>query len=175
MNKQELRTYIKQQYNSSSSADREQWSVEVCYNILSDERIKKAKTVMAFYPLDDEVNIIPLLEKFNKEGKKVLLPVVVNDKDLVLRIYKGKEKMRAGVLGIYNPSGENYYDYDSIDAVLVPGQAFDKKGHRLGRGKGYYDRFLAKLSNVYTRAVCFPYQIVNEVPVEPYDVIIDYV
>lgn len=175
MNKQELRAYIKQQFHQSTATDRKQWSENICNQILADEKIKNAQNIMAFYPLSDEVNIKPLLDKFHQEGKNVLLPVVISETELCLRRYNDKESMLSGVLGTHFPAGEEYTDYDSIDAVLVPGLAFDKKGHRLGRGKGYYDRFLKKLSKAYTRAVCFPYQIVDDVPIGPHDITIHYV
>ena len=63
----------------------------------------------------------------------------------------------------------------SIELVVVPGMAFDKQGHRLGRGKGYYDRLLPKLTNAYKLGVCFPYQYIEEVPTDEHDIRMDEV
>lgn len=175
MNKQELRSYIKQKFLQTTAEQRSAWSEEIYKTIKADEKIRAAKCIMAFYPLADEVDISPLLDEFCNEGKIVLLPVVVNDTDMTLRCYIGQSHMESGTLKTKHPCGTDFEDYALIDAVLVPGQAFDLAGHRLGRGKGYYDRFLQQLQTVYTRAVCFPYQIVDEVPFEPHDIVIDHV
>ena len=71
--------------------------------------------------------------------------------------------------------GEQFTDYDKIDLALVPGMAFDAAGHRLGRGKGYYDRFLGEHPHIYKIGVCFPFQRVAEVPSEAHDVVMDEV
>ncbi len=175
MNKQELRSYIKQQFLQTTAEKRSAWSEEICMAIMADTKIRDAKCIMAFYPLADEVDITPLLDKFCNEGKTVLLPVVINNTDMTLRIYTGQNNLEEGSLSTKHPCGMDVADYANIDVILVPGQAFDHGGHRLGRGKGYYDRFLQQIKGVYTRAVCFPYQIVDDVPFEPHDVIIDYV
>ncbi len=175
MNKQKLRSYIKQQFLQTTAEERSAWSEEICKAIKADKKIRAAKCIMAFCPLTDEVDISDLLDEFCREGKIVLLPVVVNDTDMTLRRYIGQSNMEAGTLKTKHPCGIDIEDYTHIDAVLVPGQAFDRAGHRLGRGKGYYDRFLQQLQAVYTRAVCFPYQIVDKVPFEPHDIVIDHV
>ena len=70
--------------------------------------------------------------------------------------------------------GELMSDEASVDVVLVPGVAFDAEGHRLGRGRGYYDRFL-RTCKARTIGVCFDFQKVDEVPVDAFDVTIDEV
>ena len=175
MNKKELRSAINGALKNTTPEQRQAWSYDFCNEILSDERISKAKVIMAFYPLDIELDISPLLDKFINDGKLVLLPVVVNATDLQLRKYTNKNSLVEGDFKIQIPKGEEFTSYDIIEAVLVPGVAFDKNGHRLSRGKGYYDRFLKKLNNAYTRAVYFPLQLVDNVPVDQHDVIIDYV
>ena len=68
------------------------------------------------------------------------------------------------------PAGPPFTDYHSISVALVPGMAFDAAGHRLGRGRGYYDRFLSAHPPLYKIGVCFPFQRVAEVPSEEHDV-----
>ncbi len=175
MNKSELRAYMKGQFRLTTDADRQQWSEDICSRIGADRRIKEAKCIMAFYPLCDEVDILPLIDALCEEGKTILLPVADGNCEMTLRIYEGSGNMEHGILGTSHPQGKEFLDYGKIDVVLVPGQAFDKSGHRLGRGKGYYDRFLKKLNRAYTMAVCFPYQIVDSVPFEPHDITVDHV
>ena len=90
----------------------------------------------------------------------------------VLRI-EHETDLAEGAFHIMEPVGEPYTDYDKIDVVLVPGMAFDAAGHRLGRGRGYYDRFLTAHSHLYKIGVCFPFQRVAEVPVEEHDICVD--
>ena len=73
--------------------------------------------------------------------------------------------------------GDSFTDYNQIDVALIPGVAFDAQGHRLGRGKGYYDRFLRALGTVplHTIGVCFEFQNVENVPIERHDVSVDIV
>jgi 5-formyltetrahydrofolate cyclo-ligase len=106
-----------------------------------------------------------------ESGKRVLLPVV-KDEDLELRLYEGEDSLRKGAFGIMEPTGETFAEenYDEIQLALVPGMAFDKAGHRLGRGKGYYDRLLPKLKKAKLTGVCFHFQLVDEVPAEPHDI-----
>ena len=101
-----------------------------------------------------------------------MLPVVVGD-DLELRLYTGPEDMATGTYGIEEPVGETFTDYASINFIAVPGVAFDRKGNRLGRGKGYYDRLLPRIPAAYKAGICFPFQVVEEVPAEPFDIRMD--
>jgi 5,10-methenyltetrahydrofolate synthetase len=99
-----------------------------------------------------------------------VLPKVTGDETMELRRYSSQEDLAEGAFHIMEPVGDAFTDYDDIDVVLVPGMAFDAAGHRLGRGKGYYDRFLAAHPHLYKIGICFPFQRVAEVPTEDYDV-----
>ena len=73
------------------------------------------------------------------------------------------------------PDGPLFSDYDAIDVAIIPGMSFDAEGNRLGRGKGYYDRFLAQASSVYKLGICFDFQKVEHVPHTPTDIVMDEV
>ena len=62
---------------------------------------------------------------------------------------------------------------DAIDLIIVPGVGFDRQGNRLGRGKGYYDRLLPRIPSAYKIGICFPFQLVEEIPAEPFDIRMD--
>ena len=74
------------------------------------------------------------------------------------------------LLLIEEPTGEVFTDYAAIDFIAVPGVAFDRKGNRLGRGKGYYDRLLPRIPSACKAGICFPFQLVEEVPAESFDI-----
>jgi len=137
------------------------------------QRTTDYQTIMAYWPLPDEVDIRPLLAHLVAEGRTVLLPKVLDDERMELRCYSSEADLAEGAFHIMEPVGEPYTDYDKIDVVLVPGMAFDAAGHRLGRGRGYYDRFLSAHSHLYKIGVCFPFQRVAEVPTEEHDICVD--
>jgi len=60
--------------------------------------------------------------------------------------------------------------YGEIELAIIPGMAFDSAGHRLGRGKGYYDRLLPNLKTAKLTGICFPFQLLEEVPAEAHDI-----
>lgn len=132
-------------------------------------------TFLTYWPLSDEVDIRPLIDQLVAEGKTVVLPKVTGDETMELRRYTSRDDLQEGAFHILEPVGEPFTDYDQIDVALVPGMAFDAAGHRLGRGKGYYDRFLAAHPHLYKIGVCFPFQRVAEVPSEAHDIIMDEV
>lgn len=134
---------------------------------------RAATTVLLYYSLADEVDTHEFIRKWSGE-KRILLPVVVGD-ELELRVYTGTDAMTTGAYGIEEPTGEPFTDYASIDFIVVPAVAFDRKGNRLGRGKGYYDRLLPRIPSAYKAGICFPFQLVEEVPVEPFDICMDTV
>lgn len=132
-----------------------------------------ASTVLLYYSLPDEVNTHAFVRKWSK-SKKVVLPVVVGD-ELELRLFTGEQDLVKGSYGILEPAGCLFSDYEAIACIVVPGVAFDRRGHRLGRGKGYYDRLLPQLSHAYKIGVCFPFQLVPAVPTEESDIRMDAV
>ena len=134
-----------------------------------------AQTIMLFNALPDEPATLPLLDALCAEGRTILLPRVTSDTDMELRRYTGTKDLKRGAFGIMEPTGALFTDYEKIEVVIVPGMAFDAAGRRLGRGRGYYDRFLSTIPQVHKIGVCFPFQRVAEVPTEDHDERVDEV
>lgn len=138
------------------------------------EYLKGWQTVLLYWSLDDEVCTHALVERLYKEGHRVLLPHVVSDTEMTLHPYGGLEQMRQGAWGILEPVTQSV-DLATLDegrnaVAVVPGMAFDANGGRLGRGKGYYDRQLKLLPYIYKVGLCYDWQVVDEVPMNEYDV-----
>ena len=133
---------------------------------------EEASVLLLYYSLSDEVNTHAFIEKW-KEKKTILLPVVVGD-ELELRRYTGTHDLQIGAYGINEPTGRLFKDYNSIDLSIIPGVAFDNEGHRLGRGKGYYDRLLPQIHATKV-GICFPFQLLPIIPSEPFDIKMDMI
>ncbi len=125
-----------------------------------------ARTILLYHSLSDEVQTHDFIEKWYTQ-KKILLPVVQGD-ELELRHYTGKECLSSGSFQIEEPQGEPYTDFQEIELSIIPGMSFDKQGNRLGRGKGYYDKLLPKLTS-YNIGICFDFQARENIPTEPFD------
>lgn len=171
--KTDIRKFVKQKVKQLSPEERRIQSDEILKRLAVHPQFVASKVVMLYYSLPDEVNTHQFVKKWATE-KVVLLPVVQGE-DLELRQYKSDSEICVTDFHIEAPVAEAYTFWDRIDLIVVPGVAFDKKGHRMGRGRGFYDRFLAKseLCNAYKLGVCFPSQIVDSVPMDPHDVSMD--
>jgi 5-formyltetrahydrofolate cyclo-ligase len=126
-----------------------------------------------------------LLERAFHDGKNVFVPKIINDKLQFFQIFEHElnGQWEAGAFGIREPR-----DPDSRRAlspshfpclIITPGLAFDRNGNRLGRGKGYYDRFFTELDaqnlRYFSAGLCMPSQIVERVPAKPWDKKMDIV
>lgn len=131
----------------------------------------RAQRVMLYASLPDEVQTLAFLDKW-KSLKKIILPTVVGD-DIIPVELTADSQMVEGDFHILEP--ENHPYAGSLDLIVVPGMAFDKAGHRLGRGRGYYDRFLIKYPDVKTIGICFDFQFLESIPTEPHDRVVDEV
>jgi 5-formyltetrahydrofolate cyclo-ligase len=174
MDKKELRKYIRGLKREHEASELDALSTEICRKLMVHPKVQDAHVVMAYCSLPDEVNTHELLDRLLAEGKQVLLPRVIGDGLMELRIYTGPKDLAEGAFHIMEPTGEPFTDIDSIDVALVPGMSFDKSGNRLGRGKGFYDRFL-RHAHLYKIGVCFGFQMVDRVPTGPFDVPVDEV
>lgn len=128
-----------------------------------------ARTVFGFVPLRDEPDWIGL--EF-PEGRIFACPRVGGD-HLTFHRVNALAELVAGVLGTRHPADDAEVLSEG-DLILVPGLAFDRSGRRLGRGRGFYDRFLAGQS-AFKLGVCFSGQVVEEVPREDHDAVVDAV
>jgi 5-formyltetrahydrofolate cyclo-ligase len=131
---------------------------------------RRAHTVAAYWSLPDEVYSHAFVEKWAAE-KRILLPVMCGANELELRQYRPGCTMNEARFCIREPEGGAVAPRQ-VDLIVVPGVAFDRHNHRLGRGKGYYDRLLARMT-AFRVGVCFDFQRVEEIPAEEHDAKMD--
>ncbi len=172
MNKSELRKEIKSRKRQYSSSQLEELSLSVLSRLSQNERLQEAHTVLMYYSLPDEVNTHAYIDSLVEQGKRVLLPVVIDVENMIIREYTGKQDLREGAYHIQEPIGKIFpkEKYQEIEVGIIPGMGFDNMGNRLGRGKGYYDRFLKEVPDMYKIGICFEFQKVEAVPTEQTDV-----
>ena len=172
--KKELRKRIKELKKAVSAGELKRQSQAIQEKVISSEQFKKAKHILLYWALPDEVDTKKILNEWHKK-KQLFLPVIKgNDLDIVL--FEGEDKMVPDAkYGIPEPVGEKVEDEGIIDLVVVPGMAFDKQNNRLGRGAGYYDRILKRLINATKAGLAFDFQYIETIPVEPHDIKMDMV
>ena len=173
--KRALRKRIKEMKQQLSDKELESMSLHAVSRLLAHPAVVKAETILMYYSLADEVNTHEAVDALVRSGKTVLLPRVIDGENMEIRIYESRDDLAPGHYGIMEPTGKLYTCYENIDVAVVPGMAFDAAGHRLGRGKGYYDRFLPKATHAYKIGVCFDFQKRAAIPADDFDVTMDCV
>lgn len=141
---------------------------------------QKAKRIMCYLSIGNEIQTVPLIEKAWEAKKEVIIPVCQKEtlkiKPSLLNSFADLEPKTMGIL---EPKEGKMFEVDpsSIDLCLIPGLAFDLQGHRIGFGAGYYDRFLPLLNPTTPKmALAHEIQISSEtLPVDPHDVLMDYI
>ena len=116
---------------------------------------RDAKVVMLYYPVHNEVDLRPLLTKY--AGQKTFVLPVTHRHSMEVRPYDGEDMMKKGRLGVPEPQTPTYNG--PIDLMLIPGVVFDMHCHRIGRGGGYYDKFLSKHPYAKKWGVCYTFQV----------------
>jgi len=133
---------------------------------------KEAKTVMVYYPIHNEVDLRHLVHLYQDE-KTFLLPATISSKKMEIRVWHKDTPLLKGRFGIPEPNTPAWTG--PVDLILVPGVAFDKECHRLGRGGGYYDRFLKHYRHATKVGVCYEFQLHHHVPCGYFDMPVDRV
>lgn len=154
-----------------SPADRARWAAGA-EALRATREWKRARVVLGFVPDGSEPPMRPLLQAALDEGKRLALPRMEWDEQRVRPLLvTDLEELEARRHGIGEPpSWCPAVDPSEIDLVLVPGVAFDRTGRRVGRGGGFYDRFLASLGGRASRVgVCFACQVVEAAPAGAHD------
>ncbi len=174
MDKKELRKQIRAAKKAVPFCDKCTYSVPIMQQVEALPQFQQASIVLLYWSMEDEVQTHDFVNRWYQQ-KKLLLPCVDGD-DLRLRQYTGAECMTEGEqFGIGEPTGEEFTDLERVDLIIVPGVAFDRQRNRMGRGRGFYDRLLKSTPNAYKVGVGFDFQLVESVPVEPFDVPMDKV
>lgn len=169
--KNELRYKMKQLRVILPEKERKTAAEEVFERLEKTAAFLIADRILMYHSLPDELYTHGFLRKW--AGRKKFYLPRVNGVDLEVLPYE-ESRLELGSFHIEEPTGKDITDPSEIELVVVPGVAYDRKGRRLGRGKGFYDRFLQ-----HTKAtkigVGYEFQLVDELPVESHDISMDMV
>jgi 5-formyltetrahydrofolate cyclo-ligase len=175
--KEALRRQMRARLRGIVEIERMEASARLCNRLHALEDWRAADCILFFAPLSDEPDIFDSISRALREGKEAALlrfqphgqqfePVQIKnpDQDLV-----------AGHFGVREPAAHcPLLPMKRLDLLLVPGLAFDPRGHRLGRGKGFYDRLLGAARGTKC-GICFDEQVAEMIPVEAHDVAVNCV
>lgn len=173
--KQQLRKQARAAVSAMSVGDQAEAAAAARELLHQQPAWKAATSVLFFAPLRNELDVWPLLTVALGEGKQIALPryEATGKRYVACRVRNLLTDLVTGRFGIREPkpAGE-LVELKRLDLILVPALAFDWRGRRLGRGKGFYDRFLGTVHGK-TCGVAFDEQMMDAIPVEPHDIRVD--
>ena len=174
MNKSDLRV---QKLNERKNLDKEQVfqkSRLVCQNFINSELYKKSDFIMLYKSIGNEVCTGTLFESILGDKKRVAVPDTLKDGSILPVEVFADTEYKKGIYNIPEPIIRKPADKNEIDALIIPGVAFDRTGNRIGFGAGCYDKFLNGISAIKI-GFCYDMQIIDHIDSEPFDIKMDYV
>ena len=173
MDKQEIRRQVRQRIKLLSAQQRECAAERIFGRVEAMDSFHQAECVALFASMGDEVPTDGALAKWYGH-KRVVVPRVEGD---IMRFYDyTPESMQQGAYGIMEPMGESEVKVDAIDLIVVPARAFTAGGARLGRGGGFYDKYMSQPEfRAYKVGIAFDCQIFDELPIDSHDILVDEV
>ena len=176
LEKSKIRKEILEKRNNLSNEEVEKKSDLIIKNL--EKFVRNAENMMIFMDMKNEVRITKLIKIYSE--KNFFIPKITNTKNREMKINKYNEnELVLHKFGYYESSSSDFYNEEILDIVIVPAVVFDFGKNRIGFGGGYYDTFLKKVreknEKVLFIGVCYDFQIVDVVPREEHDMILDFV
>jgi 5-formyltetrahydrofolate cyclo-ligase len=172
--KSDLRHTARERLRRMPMAEMEKASAQAREKLTQQSVWREATTIMLYAPLPGELDLLPLLPEAISQGKQIALPRFTVECRYEASLVGGKNDICVGKFGAGEAGSHcSKISLNRLDLVLVPGLAFDSRGDRLGRGKGFYDRLLAEVSGRKC-GVALDQQLLSDVPVAPHDILMNY-
>ena len=174
LTKAQLREQMRDRLKRQGEEEKQRKSLAVWQKLSRVTAFRKAAMVCSYVSLSYEVQTWQMIEAMLSQGKRVAVPAVekTTDELAVFEIRDPRQELSPGAYNVPEPvaSARRPVALESLDLVLVPGLAFDRRGNRLGTGKGYYDRFLARVpERVPCVGLAFSFQVLDCLPTEAHD------
>lgn len=174
--KRAVRAEVRSRRRAMTYSERTRKSLAIEKTLAGTDEYKNAATILAYASISDEVQTLGLIERAVADGKTVVLPRVTATEALMLHQVGGTAELTRSRYGILEPRARApRVPASDIDLAIVPGVAFDESCHRLGLGKGCYDKLLPTLKRIVTMGLAFEAQLVDEVPRESHDRPVDMI
>jgi 5-formyltetrahydrofolate cyclo-ligase len=170
LSKEKVRARVRKAFKAQAQDELDRQSRLIQEKLENLPVYRQAKVLMFYWALPGEVETERLIRKAKEEKKTVTLPVVIDKGTMQPYEFRSSSELVTGAFGVRQPDGRfcRRIEVERLDAVIVPGAAFDMSGKRLGRGKGYYDTFLRGLkAKAVTIGLAFDHQIVEDLPFDP--------
>ena len=174
MDKKELRRGIRERKRAMTEEEIVTRSAALGKVFAGSELYRSAKTIYGYLPYNQEVRTVPMLEQALRDGKRVAVPKVIGD-EMVFIYLDDLSQVEKGYAGIPEPIANEPVAQDETALVLMPGLAFDREGHRIGYGGGFYDKFLQREPKHPTLALCYEFQMLPHLETEDHDIPVDCV
>ncbi|MFH0913083.1 MAG: 5-formyltetrahydrofolate cyclo-ligase [Candidatus Omnitrophota bacterium] len=177
LTKEQIRSKILLELKTQKEENRERKSKVIQEKLFRTWEFLQAKRVMFYISFDGEVDTEDMIKEARKLGKIIAVPVSHRARIKISPcLLQDKAKLKKGPYGTREPAVKKPVHLEDLDVVIVPGIAFDKKGNRLGRGKGCYDSFLKGLPcRTVSLGLAFDFQILPSIPATSTDVSVDRV
>jgi 5-formyltetrahydrofolate cyclo-ligase len=171
--KRTLRKEIRAEIAKLSTKDKHSLSTQIFSKLENLKEIRRASVIALFIALPDEPETSTFIEQLSHKNKRVVVPRIEGEE---MNFYDISEGLKRGAFGIMEPTSKEPIKPSEIDVMIVPGVAFTRDGLRCGRGKGFYDKYLSHNSfRAFTIGVCYPCQVVENLPTETHDKRLDCV
>ena len=171
--KRKVRQAVRAEIAKLPTEERTTLSSQIFSKIAALKEVEEASVIALFVSLPDEPQTADFIEQLLLQNRRVVVPRI---EDEVMNFYDISEGVTTGAFGIMEPVATTPIAPSEIDVMVVPGVAFTQYGARLGRGKGFYDKYLSHNGfRAYTVGVCYPCQLVEELPTEEHDKLLDLV
>lgn len=175
LKKNEIREFYKKRRAALQKETRKLLDTAVCQGLSKLPIIKKADTVLVFFPVKNEPDIRPFIKELYAMGKRVAFPVSNSDCTLTFKYVSDLDDMVSGAYNIPEPSADALCVNDLSNSVcIVPALVFDRQGYRIGYGKGYYDRFLKDFQGI-SIGIAYGDLVAENLPCEPTDMTVDMI
>ena len=174
MDKKQLRSEIRARKRAMTEEEIREKSRILTEKFLETEAYRNARTLYGYLPYNQEARTVPLLEQALRDGKQVAVPKVYGE-EMKFILMEDLSRVEKGYAGIPEPIADGPVAEDETALVLMPGLAFDPRGHRIGYGGGFYDKFLASEPGHPTVALCYGFQMFPHLETEEFDKSVDLV
>ena len=155
----------------------EKFNFNLIFKLIKKHFHKKRIIIAGYYPSNYEVNILNFLNEASKKKFKIVLPVLKSLNSMSFKLWIFQEPLYVNKFGILEPKNSNKSSIP--DLIMVPIVAFDNNLNRLGYGKGYYDRSLAKINklnkNMISIGIAYSFQNCRKIKVNKHDFKLDYI